>query len=42
MTKNHYNTPSLTLYGDIEEITQVDGTLQPTDVPKGQPGGAFS
>jgi hypothetical protein len=41
MTKNPYNTPSLILYGDIEEITQVDGSVQPTDVPRGQPGEAF-
>jgi hypothetical protein len=41
MNKNPYDTPTLILHGKVLTITQVDGTVQPTDVPRGAPGGAY-
>jgi hypothetical protein len=39
--KNTYNTPALTVHGNVEKITQEGGTVYPTDVPKGIPGEAY-
>ncbi len=38
MEKKIYNTPALTVHGDVETITQKGGTTT-TDVPVGTPVG---
>lgn len=39
--KKVYVTPELTVHGNVEEITLVNGFVQPADTPNGQPGTAF-
>jgi hypothetical protein len=36
-----YEQPKVTDYGTLLELTQVNGTVTPTDVPMGQPNSAF-
>lgn len=39
--KKAYSKPELTVHGNVEEITLVNGFVQPSDQPQGQPGTAF-
>lgn len=39
--KKVYVTPELTVHGNVEEITLVNGFVNPLDIPMGQPGSAF-
>jgi hypothetical protein len=39
--KKVYVTPELTVHGNVEEITLVNGFVNPADVPMGQAGTAF-
>lgn len=39
--KKVYVKPELTVHGNFEEITMINGFVQPTDVPNGQPNDAF-
>ncbi len=39
--KKVYCKPELTVHGSIEEITLVNGSVQPTDTLNGRPGEAF-
>jgi hypothetical protein len=39
--KKEYSTPSVTVYGRVEEITR-QGGLENADVPGGDPGTAYS
>ena len=40
-TKKVYTKPELTIHGNFEEITLINGSVMPTDVPSGQPNDAF-
>jgi len=39
--KKVYVTPELTVHGNVEEITLVNGFVSPSDLPMGQDGTAF-
>jgi hypothetical protein len=36
-----YEQPKVTDYGTLLELTQVNGTVLPKDIPTGEPGSAF-
>lgn len=36
-----YEAPKVTDYGTLQELTEVGGTVAPTDVPHGHPNSAF-
>ena len=39
--KGSYNTPKLTIYGNVEQITLIGGFVSPKDTPQGLPNSAF-
>jgi hypothetical protein len=39
--KRTYETPKVTDYGTLQELTEASGSVNPSDVPKGHPLTAF-
>jgi hypothetical protein len=39
--KKSYNTPTLTVHGNVEQITLIGGFVAPKDTPQGLPNSAF-
>jgi hypothetical protein len=35
--KKTYNTPLLTVHGNVESLTQIGGFVNPSDIPHGHP-----
>lgn len=36
-----YEAPKVTDYGTLQELTEVGGSVAPTDVPRGHPNSAY-